>query len=156
MGKKAIYLCPFGFLGITHEGEKVTFLDLVKDAEKEEGHDAFTDSVFREVTEYLEGKRKKFDFAIKLSGTPFQKKVWKELIKIPYGETRTYKEIAEAVGCPKAYRAVGMANNRNPVIFAVPCHRVIGSNGNLTGYAWGVSMKKWLLDMEKAHKEDIS
>ena len=102
--------------------------------------------------EYLDGKRKEFDFPYKMIGTEFQKKVWHALTKIPYGETRTYKEIATAVGNPKASRAVGMANNRNPIFIVVPCHRVIGANGKLVGYAGGLDMKDALLSLEKSHK----
>lgn len=87
--------------------------------------------------EYLNGKRKTFDIKYEINGTEFQKKVWEELTHIPYGETSTYKEIAVAVGNPKASRAVGMANNKNPISIVVPCHRVIGSDGKLVGYAGG-------------------
>ena len=112
----------------------------------------FTDRVYKELVEYFNGERKSFDFEYKLVGTDFQIKVWEALCDIPYGENRSYKDIAEAVGSPKAYRAVGMANNKNPITFAVPCHRVIGSNGKLIGYAGGIEMKKKLLDMEKSNK----
>lgn len=98
--------------------------------------------------EYLSGKRKAFDFAFELDGTDFQNKVWEELTHIPYGETRTYKEIAIAIGNPKASRAVGMANNKNPISIVVPCHRVIGFDGKLVGYAGGLDMKKALIDLE--------
>ena len=83
-----------------------------------------------------------------MEGTPFQKKVWNALQNIPYGETRTYKQIAEEIGNPKACRAVGMANNKNPMIIVVPCHRVIGANGKLVGYGGGLEMKRALLDLE--------
>ena len=98
--------------------------------------------------EYLEGKRKEFDIEINPKGTDFQKMVWKELLKIPYGETRSYKDIAARVNNPKGSRAVGMANNKNPIPIIIPCHRVIGSNGNLTGYAGGVNIKEKLLRIE--------
>lgn len=104
--------------------------------------------VYEEVMEYLSGKRKAFDFKFELDGTAFQKQVWEELTHIPYGETRTYKEIAIAIKNPKASRAVGMANNKNPILIVIPCHRVIGSDGKLTGYAGGLDMKKVLLDLE--------
>lgn len=106
--------------------------------------------VFRQLDEYFLGRRKEFDFPIRMKGTPFQQKVWAALLEIPYGETRSYKDIAEAVGSPKAYRAVGMANNANPIFIAVPCHRVIGANGSLVGYGGGLDMKKALLELEKA------
>ncbi|HPV01204.1 MAG TPA: methylated-DNA--[protein]-cysteine S-methyltransferase [Clostridiales bacterium] len=105
----------------------------------------------KQLGEYLEGKRKVFDIPIQLEGTPFQKAVWQALLGIPYGETRTYGEIARHIGNPKAARAVGMANNRNPVAVFVPCHRVIGADGRLVGYASGLDMKKRLLDLERKH-----
>lgn len=101
-----------------------------------------------QLQEYFRGKRKVFTVPVCLAGTDFQKKVWRELQKIPYGETRTYQQIAEAVGNEKACRAVGMANNRNPIVIMIPCHRVIGANGSLTGYAGGLEKKEALLRLE--------
>ena len=106
-----------------------------------------------QIREYLEGKRKTFDFPIAWQGTPFQIKVWEELRKIPYGETRSYGQIAQAIGNPKASRAVGMANNRNPLLIVVPCHRVIGAGGNLVGYAAGLPVKKHLLELERGETQ---
>ncbi len=103
-----------------------------------------------QLREYFDGKRKKFDLPISLKGTEFQKKVWEALLTIPAGETRSYKEIAIQIGKPKAARAVGMANNRNPISIIVPCHRVIGHNGDLVGYGGGISIKQYLLDLEKS------
>ena len=99
---------------------------------------------------YLEGKLRRFDCSLDLRGTPFQKKVWRELGRIPYGKTRSYQGIAKAVGHPKACRAVGNANGSNPVPLILPCHRVIESNGGLGGFGHGVKVKKQLLDFEKA------
>ena len=104
---------------------------------------------YRQISEYLIGERKSFDLPFKLTGTDFQNRVWKALCDIPYGETRSYKQIAEAIGNPKAVRAVGMANNRNPLLVLIPCHRVIGCNGQLVGYAAGLEKKQFLLDLEK-------
>lgn len=103
----------------------------------------------KQINEYLEGTRKEFDLPLNPRGTNFMKKVWKELLNIPYGNTATYKKIAENIGNPKAARAVGMANNKNPIPIIIPCHRVIGSSGNLVGYALGLDKKKFLLDLEK-------
>ncbi len=103
----------------------------------------------KEIIEYLEGKRKVFTLPLDLNGTDFQRKVWRELLNIPYGGTRTYKDIANNIGSPKAYRAVGNALNKNPVLILVPCHRVIGSNGQLVGFGGGLELKAWLLDLEK-------
>ena len=104
----------------------------------------------RQITEYLKGERKVFDLRIRLRGTDFQQRVWIALLDIPYGETRSYKQIAEAIGNPKGMRAVGMANNRNPLLIVVPCHRVIGANGSMVGYGEGVEMKEFLLRLEKS------
>lgn len=101
-----------------------------------------------EIIEYLEGKREKFTLNLDIRGTEFQKKVWDELLDIPYGEVKTYKDIAKAIGCPKGFRAVGGALNKNPISIIIPCHRVIGSNGNLTGFGGGLSLKKKLLTLE--------
>lgn len=102
----------------------------------------------KQLKEYYDGLRRDFDLPLDLQGTPFQLKVWNELLKIPYGQTRTYKQIAQAIGSPKAYRAVGNANNQNRIMVVVPCHRVIGSNGQMIGYAGGIEMKEMLLAIE--------
>lgn len=103
----------------------------------------------RELKEYLSGRRRGFESPLDLRGTPFQLKVWEQLRRIPYGETASYGEIAKAVGVPKGARAVGMANNANPVLLMVPCHRVIGSSGALAGYRYGLDLKQKLLHLEK-------
>ena len=105
---------------------------------------------YRQLSEYLIGERKSFDLPLKPRGTVFQQQVWKALCDIPYGETRSYKQIAEAIGNPKAVRAVGMANNRKPLLIVVPCHRVIGANGKLVGYGAGIEKKEFLLKLEKS------
>ena len=102
----------------------------------------------RQLSEYLKGERQMFDLPLNPRGTDFQKRVWRALCDIPYGETRSYKQIAEAIGNPKAVRAVGMANNRNPITIVVPCHRVIGADGKLVGYGGGLEMKEFLLRLE--------
>ena len=105
--------------------------------------------VDKQMGEYFEGERKEFDLPLRPEGTDFQKKVWNALLEIPFGETRSYQDIANAVGSPKACRAVGMANHQNPIIIVIPCHRVIGKNGKLVGYGGGLSMKEKLLLLEK-------
>ena len=102
-----------------------------------------------QILEYFDGRRQEFDLPLAFVGTDFQKKVWTALTTIPYGQTVTYGALAEAVGCPGGARAVGMANHCNPLPILVPCHRVVGSGGKLTGYAGGLEMKKALLDLEK-------
>jgi methylated-DNA-[protein]-cysteine S-methyltransferase len=104
----------------------------------------------RELEEYFAGQRRQFDFPLDLRGTDFQLACWRALLAIPYGETRTYADIARAVGKPRAFRAVGMANNRNPVAIVVPCHRVIASDGTLCGYGGGLEVKRRLLELEGA------
>lgn len=147
----AIYETPVGFMKIVYDNEKVIQLKKMHDESIDDfgTPTAFTDGVFAQLMEYFQGKRKKFDITYELHGTEFQKKVWKALCDIPYGETRSYKEIAIAVGNEKASRAVGMANNKNPIGIIVPCHRVIGASGKLVGYAGGMEMKQFLLEMEK-------
>lgn len=107
---------------------------------------------FRQLDEYFRGRRKKFDLPLRLRGTEFQKRVWRELLNIPYGETASYKDIAIRLGNPNAARAVGMANHNNPVAIIVPCHRVITADGRLGGYAGGVDLKKKLLILENKFK----
>jgi methylated-DNA-[protein]-cysteine S-methyltransferase len=104
----------------------------------------------RELNEYFAGKRRQFSFPLDLRGTEFQLACWHALLDIPYGETRSYRDIAQAIGHAHAYRAVGMSNNRNPVAIVVPCHRVIASSGSLCGYGGGLDLKRKLLDLEQA------
>ena len=102
-----------------------------------------------QLDEYFQGKRKNFDLPIGYVGTPFQEKVWRELQNIPYGETMSYEDIAVKIGSPKAVRAVGQANNRNPILLIIPCHRVIHKNGDISGFACGTRAKKYLLELER-------
>ncbi|AEE95638.1 methylated-DNA--[protein]-cysteine S-methyltransferase [Mahella australiensis] len=104
----------------------------------------------RQIYQYLKKERCSFALPLSPKGTIFQQKVWAALQTIPYGETRSYKQVAEAIGQPKAFRAVGMACNKNPIAIIIPCHRVIGSNGSLTGYAGGVELKARLLQLERS------
>jgi len=104
----------------------------------------------RQMEEYLAGQRKKFDLDLDLHGTPFQKRCWNALLKIPYGKTCSYAELAQAVGSPDGFRAVGQANHRNPVAIIVPCHRVVTTEGTLGGYGGGLEAKRWLLELEGA------
>ncbi|WP_353945660.1 methylated-DNA--[protein]-cysteine S-methyltransferase [Streptomyces sp. HUAS MG91] len=105
--------------------------------------------VVDQLNAYFQGELTSFDLPLALAGTPFQRSVWEQLQRIPYGETRTYGELAEALGKPNASRAVGLANGKNPVGVIVPCHRVIGANGDLTGYGGGLDRKRRLLDFER-------
>ena len=110
----------------------------------------------RQLEEYFAGKRRAFDIPLDLRGTEFQKRCWQELLKIPYGETRSYADIARAIGNPPAVRAVGLANGQNPIAIIVPCHRVIGSDGSLTGYGGGLEVKRRLLELEGALSERLA
>ena len=106
------------------------------------------DEAVMQLDEYFNGKRKEFDLQLDMIGTDFQKQIWQALSDIPYGEHCSYGDLAKAIGNPKSVRAVGAANGRNPVSIIVPCHRVIGKNGALTGYAGGLARKQWLLNLE--------
>ena len=152
--KTAIYHSPFGDMELDYEEDAVTALKMAAKKAVGEAPEGLALAVFRELDEYFQGKRKTFDIPLRTHGTPFQEKVWAALREIPYGETRSYRDIAEAIGHPKAYRAVGMANNANPLFIIIPCHRVIGADGSLTGYGGGLPMKKALLMLEK--KQGIS
>ena len=151
---RTAYPFQFGTVFLEWEDDMLTGLSF-----KEESHSIseneiasrtkFTDLVIKQIEEYLQGTRQTFDINYRLAGTEFQRKVWKALLEIPYGETRSYKQIAEAIGKPNASRAVGMANSKNPILLLVPCHRVIGAKGSLTGYAGGLEMKQYLLNLER-------
>lgn len=144
-----VYNTPLGRLTIASDGSSITHV-LFGACELEgiKRPTALTNMASNQLQEYLAGKRKAFDLPLAPSGTEFQLRVWHALRDIPYGETRTYAEVAEMIGSPRSSRAVGSANNRNPIAMIIPCHRVIGAGGNLVGYAAGLHIKRWLLDME--------
>ena len=154
-----IYDFEIGKLAICEENGKIVLVNVVKT--KEDIEEMAKNSIQKETSlikntkqqldEYFAGKRKKINIPIKFNGTDFQVKVWEELLKIPYGETCSYLDIAKRIGNPKASRAVGMANNKNKIIIIVPCHRVIGSNKKLVGYAGGLDVKEKLLELEKGN-----
>lgn len=141
------YNSPIGKIYIEEENEhivQISFSEILG----EENETQLIKETCRQLSEYFEGKRKTFSTPICLKGTPFQRKVWQALCEIPYGQTCSYKDIACKIGAHNASRAVGMANNKNPIAIIIPCHRVIGKNGDLTGYAGGLNLKKQLLDNE--------
>ncbi len=142
------YPSPYGIIQITCNTNALLFLQKVEQIIHEESDSVISTITKKQLNEYFEGTRRTFDLPLELHGTDFQMKVWKALREIPYGEIRSYKEIAIAVGNEKASRAVGMANNRNPIFIIIPCHRVIGSNNTLVGYAGGLAMKQGLLELE--------
>src|SRR4051812_17404062 len=142
------YASPIGPITLRADDDALTALTFGA------GHDTGGDSTVlaaarRQLDEYFAGTRTEFDLPLRLSGTPWEERVWAQLRTIPYGETATYGELAARLGTPTAARAVGSANGRNPISIVVPCHRVIGSTGALTGYAWGVERKSALLDLER-------
>lgn len=145
------YDIHIGRIGIAEDGEGIIQVSLNSppDSEMEIRETPLIRQAYKELEEYFLGKRKNFDVKLHLDGTDFQKKVWQALTEIPYGETRSYEDIARAVGNPKGCRAVGMANNRNPVMILIPCHRVIGKNGKMVGYGGGISVKEALLRLER-------
>lgn len=140
---------PIGFIKITANNEAINEVIFVEN-EEEDNPNALTQEMTNQLMEYFEGKRKVFNLPLSPIGTSFQQAVWEALCSIPYGETRSYGEIAKMIGNPKASRAVGMANNRNPISIIIPCHRVIGASGKLVGYGGGINKKIYLLDLEKA------
>ena len=152
MTNYANYKLPFGLVEIGYDDHFVLSINIIKEVKKYNNRTYVTDKIFEQIMEYLEGKREVFEFSYKLVGTKFQLKVWDEIIRIPYGGTRTYKEIAVAIGSPNSCRAVGNAANKNPLMIVVPCHRVVGLKGQLTGYANGIDIKRTLLNIEKENK----
>ena len=145
---------PIGIITIREEEEKLTELLLSKyDVSLPERYVRQSDlllEAYTQINEYFAGKRKTFDLPLKAHGTDFQLRVWAALRDIPYGETRSYEDIAAAVGNIRAVRAVGGANNRNPLMIVTPCHRVIHKNGDISGFAHDISVKRYLLELEKA------
>ena len=147
-----VYRTPLGRITIASNGTAITrVLFGEQEAPGKLSPSALTNEAATQIQQYLAGKRRTFDLPLAPEGTAFQQSVWKALREIPYGQTWTYRQLAEAVGNPKAYRAVGGANNRNPLPIIVPCHRVIGADGSLVGYASGTHIKRFLLDLEAEH-----
>jgi methylated-DNA-[protein]-cysteine S-methyltransferase len=151
---------PVGPLTLAGQGRRLMHLRMA-DQTYEPSHDgwepdetAFPDAV-EQLEEYFAGTRTEFELELELVGTAFQRRVWGALLTIPYGETRSYGDIARQIGSPGAFRAVGLANGHNPIGIIVPCHRVIGSNGSLTGYGGGLDRKRSLLQLEKSQNSTI-
>jgi methylated-DNA-[protein]-cysteine S-methyltransferase len=145
---------PIGLLTLAGEGRVLTNLRMVDQTYEPSRADwlpddrAFPDAV-AQLNAYFNGELQEFELRLEFEGTEFQRRVWAALQTIPYGETRSYGEIAEQIGSPTAVRAVGLANGHNPIAVIVPCHRVIGANGSLTGFGGGLDRKRALLDLEK-------
>ena len=155
MTKLCYYDSPIGRLRLFENGKGITLIKFASDPMIQptitEANTPLLLEAVKQLTDYFSGRLKEFTLPLDLRGTDFQLRTWNALRDIPYGETRSYKQIAETIGCPKGFRAVGLANNRNPVSIVIPCHRVIGANGSLTGYAGGLDIKERLLAHEKKH-----
>lgn len=154
LGNVFYYETALGSIGIAETNDQIThlFFEVEKSPveEYEKKETPILADAGKQLMEYFSGKRSSFDLPLAPAGTEFMCRVWKALQEIPYGETRSYKEIAAMAGNSKACRAVGMANNRNPISIFIPCHRVIGSDGALVGYGGGLDKKVFLLDLEKS------
>lgn len=152
---KLVATTPIGLLQIIATDEAIIGvkpIDYVENIAANEAANTLVKKCKSELEEYFAGTRTSFDLPLKFEGTDFQKQVWQQLKRIPYGETKTYGKIAKSIDKPKAARAIGMANHNNPILIIVPCHRVIGADGSLTGYAAGIEAKKYLLEFEKKNK----
>jgi len=147
--KIAYYKTPIGTAKIIGNNEGIISVTIIEDKiETSTQISKCLESCIVQLDEYFQGNRTRFDLKLNPHGTDFQKKVWDELINIPFGKTRSYLEQTKKIGDPKAIRAVAAANGKNPIWIIIPCHRVIGSDGSLTGYAGGIWRKKWLLEHE--------
>jgi methylated-DNA-[protein]-cysteine S-methyltransferase len=151
MEYKSSYKSPLGFLILKSDGLAVTEISFSERDVQEENDCAVLLKCNQQMDDYFSGKSFGFDLPLNPEGTQFQQKVWDELLKIPYGETITYHELAVRLGDSKAVRAVGTANGRNPLAIIIPCHRVIGAGNKLIGYAGGLDRKLWLLEHEMKH-----
>lgn len=150
---KEYYNSPIGAIEVASDEDSIIRLDFVEELGKnDENSPEILKKAIKQLDEYFQGKRKIFDLKLGVEGTAFQQRVWQQLIKVPFGSTATYGEIAKAVGNEKASRAVGGANNKNKIAIVIPCHRVVGSQGKMVGYAGGLWRKEWLLQHEKQNK----
>lgn len=147
---KAYYNSPIGVIELVSDESSIQELSFVeKLGEAHNNPPSILKNALTQIDEYFKGTRKSFDLKLSLKGTAFQESVWQQLLKVPFGSTATYGEIARAIGNEKASRAVGGANNKNKIAIIIPCHRIIGSQGRLVGYEGGLWRKEWLLQHEK-------
>ena len=150
---KAYYKSPLGPIEISGMQDSILAIDFVEEMLPGDADLPFClKTCLKQIEEYFSGKRKEFLLKLDPQGTIFQRRVWQQLEKIPYVEVVSYGEIASIIGKPKAFRAVGNANGKNPIAIIIPCHRVIGSNGSLTGYGGGLWRKEWLIEHEKGYQ----
>ena len=153
-GRGYLEIKGLGLIEVCEEKDGISNINF-RDNRLEEIHSKEVEKCIKQLKEYFEGKRKVFDVKLDISqGTKFQQEAWKALLNIPYGETRSYQEQAVYIKNPKAVRAIGGAKHRNPISIIIPCHRVIGKNGKLTGYGGGLFRKEYLLDLEKLNIGD--
>lgn len=155
MHGRAYYSSPVGDLVIESKGGKITLMNFLKTSRQEETLTPVIEQCLHELEEYFFKGRKFFNVELDPPGSPFQLKVWNELLTIPYGKTLSYEALAIRVGDIKSIRAVGLANGQNPIAIIIPCHRVIGKNGDLVGYGGGLDNKTWLLLHEGAFSEQL-
>lgn len=153
MTSSALFTSPVGPLTIEGDARALTRLGFGSPAAADGADEPALAATAAQLEQYFAGERTQFELELALHGTAFEQRVWEEVRRIPYGQTATYAEIARRVGSPSACRAVGRANGRNPIAVIVPCHRVVGSDGSLTGYAGGIGMKRALLDLERRAAE---
>lgn len=147
---KACYDSPIGLIEVKASNQGITSVFFVEKKTEETNKNKIIDDCLSQLDQYFAKKRKNFEIPLDITGTDFQKKVWSELLKTPFGKTFSYLDIAIALGDKNSIRAVGNANGKNPIAIIVPCHRVIGADGKLVGYAGGIERKRWLLEFEGA------
>ncbi len=152
--KTAFIKTPLGTAKIEGDLHGITSISVIdRETEMKSNISPELEEAVRQIEEYFLGKRKEFTFKLNPTGTEFQKKVWDELLKIPFGKTISYLDLSKKLGDPKAIRAVAAANGKNPIWIVIPCHRVVGSKGEMVGYAGGIHRKKWLLNHERTKKQ---
>ena len=152
--RKTHYRSPIGLIQVIGSSDGISSVSFADDAAHDDEIPTALQDCVSQLDEYFGGKRKEFSLKLDLQGTAFQKNVWRELQRIPFGKTVSYLDVATAVGTRDSTRAVGRANGQNPIVIIVPCHRVIGSDGSLTGYGGGLWRKRWLLDFESSTRQD--
>ncbi len=152
---RAYLKTEIGWVEVRGTRDAITGINFVDEKHPDANGDSpAVEAGVRQLTEYFRGERTTFDLPLEFHGTEFQKSVWRALLEVPFGKTASYRDIAARVGNPKAVRAVGGANGKNPISIVAPCHRIIGSNGTLTGYGGGLWRKEWLLAHEKTMKNE--
>ena len=148
MAQTTFFKCQLGLVKIVGDANGISEISILDEGEVSDSIPNYLEQAVIQLQEYFEGKRTHFDLKLNPKGTGFQQSVWQELLNIPYGKTLSYMELSKKIGDVKAIRAVAAANGKNPLWIVIPCHRVIGTDGSLTGYAGGLRRKKWLLELE--------